>query len=165
MARREYYAIFAGHDTGLYRTMEEVEKQIHDFPGAQFGIYSSFTAAVDAYSLFWRQKCRLEWEAKERQDAIQKSATRMTSVSDDVTVATLPEVVIDDDILARTSPTVVDDVVAIEQVVSESTLQVVPLPDEDTTSAGGFTEYWEYDYDDGFSFFEDVSEAEFCKWT
>ena len=49
MARRKFYVVWAGHDTGVFDSWEECKLQIANFPGAKYKSFDSQQEAVEAY--------------------------------------------------------------------------------------------------------------------
>ena len=49
MARRKFYVVWAGHETGIYDNWDDARLQVENFPGARYKSFDSQTAAVEAY--------------------------------------------------------------------------------------------------------------------
>ena len=49
MARRKFYVVWAGHETGIYDNWEDCKLQVENFPGARYKSFDSQTEAVEAY--------------------------------------------------------------------------------------------------------------------
>lgn len=56
----KYYAVFIGHNPGVYDDWEEVKEQTDGFPGAIFKGYASSSEATEAYRKFAGEKDRNE---------------------------------------------------------------------------------------------------------
>ena len=49
MARRKFYVVWAGHETGIYDNWDDARLQVENFPGARYKSFDSQTEAVEAY--------------------------------------------------------------------------------------------------------------------
>lgn len=49
MAKKKYYVVWEGYETGVFDSWEEAEDQIKGYPGARYKSYDSLEAAIDAY--------------------------------------------------------------------------------------------------------------------
>ena len=49
MARRKFYVVWAGHETGIYDNWDDALLQVENFPGARYKSFDSQTEAVEAY--------------------------------------------------------------------------------------------------------------------
>lgn len=49
MARRKFYVVWAGHNTGIYDSWEECQAQVKGFPGARYRSFDSQEEATEAY--------------------------------------------------------------------------------------------------------------------
>ncbi len=49
MARRKFYVVWAGHETGIYDNWDDCKLQVENFPGARYKSFDSQTEAVEAY--------------------------------------------------------------------------------------------------------------------
>ncbi len=48
-SKQKYYVVWNGHNTGIYETWEECQKQIHGFAGARYKSFPTLTEAQDAF--------------------------------------------------------------------------------------------------------------------
>ena len=49
MAKKKYYVVWEGYETGVFDSWEEAEEQIKGYPGARYKSYDSLEAAIGAY--------------------------------------------------------------------------------------------------------------------
>ena len=48
-AKKKYYTVWKGHNTGVFESWDDCKAQIKDFKGAQYKSFSTFEAAKKAY--------------------------------------------------------------------------------------------------------------------
>ena len=68
MAKKKYYVVWVGRDTGVYYTWDDCFEQIQGFPGALYKSFGTLEAAKEAFSMPYADFTNREKNHKKKGD-------------------------------------------------------------------------------------------------